>query len=408
MWEILMKQSSKPLIAFVVMSAAILTGCNPSQSPQSNSSQASFQACMDLVTSVPGLELWIQNVQVLLPANDFVAAKSESERITAYRLLKANEQFSSQGLAAEASLSSKILPLTPDIRQQGPGCVNYFDALFTLNRALPVVAGRMLTCALRAKVITYALMCPNEDSVAKGVKRLTEQPLAVLSETFGPPTLEYLQSLRPWDGSTSEESILQSFSTMGKSYACFSWTGAFGLDAKKFAAYLELTAWAAWEESPPVDPISNMQLIRDELPILTSELYGSPEEFELAVKQAYETLKNMTTATTTAVRAAPVGTEIAQALAPLNLEALCGDVAAQVDILGGPQDTQTIAEPNSSNSLLGSFYEGVTECQSGKLGSDYTKCLLTRVFIPVASILDEQENLEIALASLSYFELPIE
>jgi hypothetical protein len=343
-------------------------------------------ACHAILSETPGYLPWIQRANALVPANTSeFSGVAFSERLKGYQLLKLQTDFT--------DLKDALLSRGADIRQQGPGCVETVDSLFTFARGLDILAVQSMMCALADKPGTLwngGPACSEVFAYANASNKLAR--LIAKDVPFADPTPEYLQALQAWPkelGVGSNTDIR--YSNDSEANVCNVWSGAFEVSASTLRSYMEAVIAITYPTEVP-------ELPADSLPMTTQKLYfGTAAEKKELIAAVNSLMAFQGGAPLLSMRAIS-----GDSLDYLGISTLCAGVAAQVDIIGRAPTDDTA---KWSKGLYGVLMSGLARCDKGDFGSDLRACYLSRVWTIAPKLIDALWVMNDELGKTSNFRL---
>ena len=370
------------MLFVVACKAPVVT---PTPSP-SQTSTAAFMACKAILSETAGYLPWIQRANALVPANiNEFSGVAFSERLKGYQLLTLEADF--------ADVKEAILARGADIRQQGPGCIETVDSLFTFARGLEILAIQSMMCALADKqgtLWTGGPACTEVFTYTNANNRLAAKIAPGVA--FADPTPEYLQALQAWPkelGVGSNTDVR--YSNDSEANVCNAWTGAFEVSPSTLRSYMEAVIAIAYPTEIP-------ELPAESLPMTTKKLYfGTASEKKELISAVNSIMDFQGGAPLLSVRAIS-----GNSLDYLGINTLCAAVAAQVDLIGRAPTDDTA---KWSKGLYGVLMSGLARCDKGDFGSDLRACYMSRVWTIAPKLIDALWIMNDELGKTSNFRL---
>jgi hypothetical protein len=357
-------------------------------------SQVARQACSAIRSEIPGLNQWIKDVQSALEDIPDISGLSQSERVVANRLLQLHYQFLPE-------IKDAILERAPDIRQQGPGCIQSFDDLIDADRGIPLTAVQILMCSLNERInVAFAnAACPSI-SASFNVANVVRGPLTMSEQSFLDPSSEFLQNLRPWQIPSDDDSAYESYLSRSEATACELWSGSFEVDSSSLVSLLENLNYVVYKDVLPADPVT-AQPIPQELLTQTTQTfyYGTPKQIAKESDAIIEVFRFSAIGPMGSMRNI-FGSD--EELSSLGLDKICAQVNSVVDVVGRA-GTDKYVPGSLGDGYLAKAYEGFTLCPQGTFGSDVVACTATRFFGMLPKLVEEWSKLHEAYRDLSSF-----
>jgi len=397
-----MNHTKRAVCAAVAALALIISGCgnagSVSQTPSPSASEASraaWIACGQIKDEIPGLRDWIAQVETSLKGVSDLSGLDQSERIAANNLLVLHYKFSPEIMDA-------IMERAPDIRQQGPGCIESFDQILSANRGIPVAAVQILACSMnqRLKPVWANESCSDVFAPINVANAVVSIQLERSQDEFDDPTSTFLQSLRPWEPPTDESSAYERYLSGSEIETCAGWSGAVEVEARVLVSLLEEWNHLLYSTILPSASGSSSPLTEDQLTPTTRTLYYGTEKERKEYKEAIVSNFGFAAVAPIGAPRTILGSE--PKLQSLNLNTICANVNASVDTIGRAADDK-IVPGSAGDGLIARAYEGYTLCPSGQFGSDTDACAAKRFFGIIPLLIAEWQNLHKAFENLSSF-----
>lgn len=384
------------LIAFVSASCANSASTLPSELPSpSVTSRAAVQACNKIKSEIPGLRVWMLDVNNALDDIPVLSGLEQYERIAANNLLVLHYEFYPE-------MWDAIMERAPDIRQQGRGCIESFDQILNAYRGIPVAAVQILTCSLNQgmKAVWANESCFDINASWNVANNSVRALLKSSEDDFEDPTSEFLQSLRPWQPPADSASSYESYLLGSEAETCETWAGVYDIDARVLISLLEQINNAVYPDILPTAPGASTPLPENALTTTTRTLYYGSSKKQKDYKDAI--FQNFGTAAVAPLLPPRTFMSTEPKVQSLELDKICNNVNAKVDKIGRAAGDKLV--PGSAgDGLIARAYEGYAFCGSGKFGSDIDACFAKRLFGVIPLLINEWQELRVAVGELSWF-----